>query len=341
MVAELRNLATDGRESCKNLKLSKWQGGGKYPPPPAKMTVSDIWNCRRHYNAPIVNYNALVNYNAPIWQYIALGYYIAPIWHYSALALGHYIAPIWQYNILKKGPCAAPRMDYHIPMRRNAVPHSALAAIGGLSKPSKMPGHGFSLPAAYCQTGSILRLQDGSTCAACYACKGRYLFANVQAAMERRWQLLMAALQGDDAAQFDYELAWDRVLEYLQAKGETWFRWHDSGDLQGPDHARLILRLAQAHPRMHFWLPTKEYALAKLMEDEGIPANLCVRLSRPMVGQPCPITPAGPLAYSSVRPRGTNPFEWEFKCPAPDQGNTCGDCRACWNPSVQVCYEQH
>jgi hypothetical protein len=224
---------------------------------------------------------------------------------------------------------------------RNAKPHSALAAIGGLSKPSKMPGYGFSIPAAYCQTGSILRLQDGSTCAACYACKGRYLFANVQAALERRWQLLMTALRGTSADLRAYEQAWNAVLDWLQVKGEAHFRWHDSGDLQGPDHARLILRIAAAHPGIRFWLPTKEYALAHLMEQEGIPENLCVRLSRPMIGQPCPITPAGPLAYSSVRPRGADPAPWETRCPAPEQGNTCGDCRACWDPRMQVSYGIH
>jgi hypothetical protein len=226
-------------------------------------------------------------------------------------------------------------------MRKNAVPHTALAGIGGLSKPSKMPGYGFSLPASYCKIGSILRIQAGSTCAGCYACKGRYLFANVKVALERRYQLLMAALHGTDAAQFEYECHWDAVLSWLQTKGETWFRWHDSGDLQGEEHARLILRLAIAHPGMRFWLPTKEYALAKWMADQGIPSNLSVRLSRPMVGQPCPISPAGPLAYSSVRPSDAEPCGWEFKCPAPDQGNSCGDCRACWDPSIQVSYGFH
>ena len=48
----------------------------------------------------------------------------------------------------------------------------ALKIVGGLSKPSKMPGWAYGLPAAECKTGSKLAQQDNTTCSGCYALKG-------------------------------------------------------------------------------------------------------------------------------------------------------------------------
>ncbi len=45
-----------------------------------------------------------------------------------------------------------------------------------LSKPSKMPGYGWSTPASRCITGSKLRRIKGSVCHGCYAMKNRYVF---------------------------------------------------------------------------------------------------------------------------------------------------------------------
>ncbi len=56
----------------------------------------------------------------------------------------------------------------------------AWAEVGGLSKPSKMPSYGYSLSAFKCKVGSKLREVLNSTCANCYALKGRYIFPNVQ-----------------------------------------------------------------------------------------------------------------------------------------------------------------
>ena len=57
---------------------------------------------------------------------------------------------------------------------------------GGLSKPSKMPGPAYNLPASQCITGAKLVKVKGSTCSGCYALKGRYRFQNVKDAMQRR-----------------------------------------------------------------------------------------------------------------------------------------------------------
>ena len=57
---------------------------------------------------------------------------------------------------------------------------------GSLSKPSKMPGHAYGLPAQECKTGSKLAKVKGSTCSSCYALKGCYVFKVVKAAQYKR-----------------------------------------------------------------------------------------------------------------------------------------------------------
>ena len=62
--------------------------------------------------------------------------------------------------------------------------------VGGLSKPSKMPGPAYNLPAYKCITGQKLAKIPGSVCFGCYALKGRYRFRPVKSAMERRLEAL-------------------------------------------------------------------------------------------------------------------------------------------------------
>ena len=62
--------------------------------------------------------------------------------------------------------------------------------VGTLSKPSKMPGFAYSTPAKHCLIGQKMRKVAGSICAFCYALKGRYVFPNVMAAMEKRFKSL-------------------------------------------------------------------------------------------------------------------------------------------------------
>jgi hypothetical protein len=62
----------------------------------------------------------------------------------------------------------------------------ALKLVGGLSKPSKMPGWAYGIPAKECKTGKKLQNIEGSTCYNCYALKGCYVFKVVQEAQYRR-----------------------------------------------------------------------------------------------------------------------------------------------------------
>ena len=60
-------------------------------------------------------------------------------------------------------------------------------SVGGLSAPSKMPSYAWSISAKRCNTGSKLAKVKDSVCYNCYALKGRYMFNNVQDALERRY----------------------------------------------------------------------------------------------------------------------------------------------------------
>lgn len=202
---------------------------------------------------------------------------------------------------------------------------------GGLSKPSKMPGFAYSISAKRCILGSILRKKKGSTCGSCYALKGRYVFPNVQAAMERRFQ----AMQNENWQVYMRDLI---ALKLRNKKGaDRVFRWHDSGDLQSVAHLESIVWIANELPDVSFWVPTRESKMVREYLKTGqFPSNLAVRLSAAMVGQAA-AWGTGLGSLSSTVASGTG-----YACPAPTQGNECGDCRACWDTTVlNVDYHKH
>jgi hypothetical protein len=199
----------------------------------------------------------------------------------------------------------------------------AIAAVGGLSAPSKMPCRGWSIPASACKTGGKLRSIPGSTCSRCYALKGRYAFPNVQNALERR----LKAYKADP-------VAWTRAM-IAALEGETLFRWFDSGDLQGLDMLRHIAAVAHATPNVRHWLPTREAATVSAYRAivGAFPPNLTVRVSLPMIDV-IPKVSVGNWSGVSTLSGVT--------CPAPKQGGKCLDCRQCWNASVRmVVYAAH
>ena len=135
---------------------------------------------------------------------------------------------------------------------------------GGLSKPSKMPGPAYNLPAWHCQTGAKLRKIEGTPCFGCYAMKGRYRFSNVRAALERR----LDSLDHPD---------WVTAMVAL-IKGQPWFRWHDSGDIQSDKHLQNIFEVCRLTPETRHWLPTQERQYLPA-DPAGVPDNLIIRLS--------------------------------------------------------------
>ena len=194
----------------------------------------------------------------------------------------------------------------------------ALKLVGGLSKPSKMPGWAYGIPAKECKTGSKLQSVEGSTCYDCYALKGCYVFKVVQDAQYRRL----------GSTKHPY---WVRAMTHLLlSKKSKEFRWHDSGDVQDLKHLAKIFEVARRTPDVKHWMPTREAWVKPYLQ--YAPANLVIRFSMPMIDQPA--AESWPHTSTVVTTGRT--------CPAPDQNNTCGDCRACWDPNVKnVAYGKH
>jgi len=200
----------------------------------------------------------------------------------------------------------------------------------GLSKPSKMPSYGYSIPAETCKVGSRLRQAQNTVCSGCYAMKGRYVFPDVQKAMWRRFAALERPLWVPAMA----------ALINRRQKTQRYFRWHDSGDLQSVDHLRMIVVVCNLTPGVRHWLPTREYRIvAEFFAEGGVkPVNLNIRLSAHKIGGFVPTFPAlrGLVTVSTVS-QGSG-----HSCPAPTQGNSCGSCRACWDLGVDhVDYHLH
>ena len=203
--------------------------------------------------------------------------------------------------------------------------------IGSLSKPSKMPCHGYSLPAYACKRGSLLRQIDNSVCSGCYALKNRYLFDNVQKALYKRLDAVLSN-----------ETEWGDLVTQLISKKEKsgYFRWHDSGDIQSLDHLSAINNVALSLPDIKFWLPTRETKLlSQWLKSQTLADNLNIRISASMVGQ----KPSNPTKLKDTTTQSSVGFGGaSLNCPALHQGNSCQDCRACWDKSVlTVNYQLH
>jgi hypothetical protein len=207
------------------------------------------------------------------------------------------------------------------------------AYVGGLSNPSKMPSFGYSIPATRCKVGSRLRKVKGSTCASCYALKGRYVFRNVTDALERRYETLDAPLWVEAMAE----------LIRRKATAVGYFRWHDAGDLQSAEHLARIVAVAELTPDVRHWLPTREYRLVREYIAAGgtFPENLTVRLSAHMIGGHVP-------TFRDLREHGVTVSTVDSvapdatPCAAPNQDGKCLDCRACWDRGTDhVTYRKH
>ena len=204
-------------------------------------------------------------------------------------------------------------------------------AVGRLSSPSKMPSYAWSISARRCNTGSKLAKVKGSVCYNCYALKGRYMFNNTQGALERRYD----AWANNRERWVDAMIYLMHNKQHISNTGH--FRFFDSGDIQGSDMLDDINLVAWASPHIRFWLPTKEYKLIKNYDKEIAP-NLVIRVSAPTVDKEF----SGYTHISTVYNKNNIDTAKGVVCPASNQGNQCGSCRACWNDKVsEVSYIAH
>lgn len=214
---------------------------------------------------------------------------------------------------------------------------------GSLGHPSKMPGYSYGLDARRCRTGGEMKHVLGSICSGCYALKAFYAtWVPVSKGHSKRqdgithpeWVDAMVTL----------------ILNYCRGENR-WFRWHDSGDLQGVWHLQSIVKVCEQTPEVKHWLPTREYAdVAEFLQLGGvIPGNLCIRLSALMQDTEVVLPPELAPILSGLP---TSTAHWSepvmtgkgnISCLALEKrDNKCGPCRACWTPDVRnVSYPMH
>ena len=216
----------------------------------------------------------------------------------------------------------------------------------------KMPGPSFNTSSDYCHAGGHLRDIDGAVCGDCNVhYNKRYGAPTVQNAMERRYQQMMSNPVEWGRAMVSLIPAYSMMsktgrtpLSPIAAQGNYpdiegrmgYMRWHDSGDLQGPQHLALLSDIARATPSVNHWIPTKDANFVNQYLKAGgqIPKNLIVRLSSPMIGQ----GPTDAIEHPQVKTStvGRSQLDPNYKgkvCPASKKGSEgCigEECNACW-----------
>ena len=199
-----------------------------------------------------------------------------------------------------------------------------------LSNVSKMPGFSISRDAWLCDVGSKLAKVEGSTCANCYARKGMYRMPNVRKKMIEREEFFNAP---------DFVPRMINVLNIV--RGDV-FRWFDSGDVADVGMALNIIEVCRQTPNKRHWIPSREYEKwTRALQIDKLPDNAVLRMSAHMVDGPrskgfthTSTVHSGKKAVYDI-PRGQI-------CPAPQNNNKCGECRACWSADVvNVSYHEH
>ena len=196
--------------------------------------------------------------------------------------------------------------------------------IISLSKPAKMPGYAYGLPAWECKTGAKLVKVPGSVCAGCYALKGNYArYPEIKKSQYKR----LASISRPEWVE-----AMAVVINSKAVAQHGYFRWHDAGDIQSPEHLQKIFEVCKLTPSVKHWMPTREAQFLKDIDPAQVPDNLIIRMSSHMIDQgPVTFWPHTSTVGSSTR-----------TCPAPDQGGKCGSCRTCWNKEIpNIEYGKH
>lgn len=197
---------------------------------------------------------------------------------------------------------------------------------------TKMPGSAFSSDSFACKVGDKLAKVKGSVCESCYARRIQKLRPSVNQGWTRNYEQsvkLIATAPEKWVAACVFQ-----IVRFVSKGSEPYHRWFDSGDLDSVAQLDAICEVARQTPTVKHWLPTREMAIVRAYTGK-IPANLVIRLSAPMVD----MKPIKGNNTSTVH-KLSEPVG--HLCPAPTQGNNCGQCRACWNPSVKnVSYKKH
>jgi hypothetical protein len=118
----------------------------------------------------------------------------------------------------------------------------------------------FGIP-AYKEAGGKIVCPFADDCIKfCYAQKGAYVWSNVNAAFQKRYD----ATKSDD-----FVFA---AVEELQRNKADYVRIHDSGDFYSPEYLNKWIAIAQLLPQVRFYAYTKSFGLVRSAD---IPDNMC------------------------------------------------------------------
>lgn len=225
---------------------------------------------------------------------------------------------------------------------------SARSEYGTISaRNSKMPGSTFAIDPTRCHVGAKLAQVEGSTCHSCYAVRLFHYRQSVRMGWTANFDKAMAQIEANPDA---WAEAMAMQINHLADKtGERYHRWFDAGDLQSVDMLAAIVSVCQKTHTVRHWLPTRE---AKIVADYrkahgDFPPNLVVRISSTMVGdRPINGHDATSTVYRAAKSSAATAAKggevYGHGCPAHTQGNSCGQCRACWDKTVSnVSYPLH
>lgn len=204
---------------------------------------------------------------------------------------------------------------------------------------SKMPGTTFAQDAFSCKVGSRLADIKGSVCKSCYARRIQKMRPSVNTGWVNNYERAINLINSNPEKWIAACVF--QIMRQATKTGEFYHRWFDSGDIDSIKQLIAICDVAKDTPQVNHWLPTREIAIVKeYIEWFGsFPDNLVVRVSAPMVDDK-PLR--GHRNTSTVHSKGKTEGQGHI-CPAPTQGNSCGDtCRACWSHDVpNVSYKKH
>lgn len=220
-------------------------------------------------------------------------------------------------------------------------------------KNSKMPGYVFSTSAFYCQTGSNLWNTKNSACNGCYAMNGNYRYEKVVQGLTlnsigiafyeslKDYSVWIIALSELIRRRCIIQEIKDKDGNVIAIEDNSWFRWHDSGDIQSVLHLEAINKIAILNPSVKFWIPTREGKYVKqFLKNNTKASNLTIRISAHMRNKKA-------SDFGTGLPTSTIDYpEAKHRCVAPMQNGSCDgeimNCRNCWDPTIDnVDYKAH
>ena len=123
--------------------------------------------------------------------------------------------------------------------------NEAIKITEGFTRTSKMPGLSYSLPAWECKTGWKLSQVEGHL--AFSVTLRRVTIPDTRQSKKLNTEDWKAINHPD----------WVQAMATV-IKRQKWFRWHDAGDVQRPEHMQKILEVCRLTPDTKHWLPTQE-----------------------------------------------------------------------------------